>query len=133
MPKLGLGVGQDPSMVKCEVNVAHLDPFGAQRVRPHAWPTLVRELGHECHANNMASRVAIDIGVDANEGDLGDVNSGLLPDFATAGGHDSFADLHETAWQCKFSRARFMPAANEQYASQPIEDDTVCCQSRSLR
>jgi hypothetical protein len=81
----------------------------------------------------MASRVAIDIGVDANEGDLGDVNSGLLPDFATAGGHDSFADLHETAWQCMFSRARFMPAANEQHAPQWIEDYTVCRQSRSSR
>jgi hypothetical protein len=61
----------------------------------------------------MASRVAIDIGVDPDEGDLGDVDSGLPPDFATAGGHDSFADLHETAWQCMFPPAGFMPAANE--------------------
>ena len=37
--QLGLGVGEDPSMVKCEVNVAHIDPFGAHRVRPHAWPS----------------------------------------------------------------------------------------------
>jgi hypothetical protein len=81
----------------------------------------------------MPSRVAIDIGVDADEGDLGDVDSSLLPDFATAGGHDSFADLYETAWQCMFSQARFMPAANEQHAPQPVEDDTVCRQSRSLR
>jgi len=106
---LGLGVGQDPGMVKCEVNVAHIDPFGAHRVRPHSRPSLVRKLGHECHAHNMASRVAIDIGVDSDEGDRGNVYSGFLPDFATAGGHDSFADLHETAWQCMFSRAGFMP------------------------
>ena len=25
-------------MVKCEVNAAHVDPFGAERVRPNAWP-----------------------------------------------------------------------------------------------
>ena len=94
--QLGLGVCQDPSMVKCEVNVAHIDPFGFDRIRPHAWPSLVREFGHECHTNNMASRVAIDVRVDSDEDEFGDVDSGLLPDFATAGGHDSFADLHET-------------------------------------
>ena len=60
--QLGLGIGQDPGMVKCEVNVAHIDPFGAYRVRPYSWLRFVREHGHECHANNMASRVAIDIG-----------------------------------------------------------------------
>jgi uncharacterized membrane protein YphA (DoxX/SURF4 family) len=38
----------------------------------------------------------------------------LLSDFATAGGHDGFADFHETAWQCMFPRAGFIPAANEQ-------------------
>jgi hypothetical protein len=81
----------------------------------------------------MASRVAIDIGVDADEGELGDVDSSFLTDFATTGGHDSFADLHETAWQCVFSQAGFMPAANEQHAPQRIEDDTVCRQSRSSR
>ena len=103
-------------MVECEVNVAHIDPFGAPRVRSDSWRCLVRELSHECYADNMASRIAIDIGVDADEGELGQVDSGLLPDFATAGGHNSFADLHETAWQCMFPRARFMPTANEQYA-----------------
>jgi hypothetical protein len=71
--------------------------------------------------------------VDADEGELGDVDPGLLPDFATAGGRESFADLHETAWQCMFSQAGFMPAANEQHAPQPIEDDTVCRQGRSSR
>ena len=33
---------EDPGMVKCEVNVPDIDPFGAHRVRPHAWPSLVR-------------------------------------------------------------------------------------------
>jgi hypothetical protein len=32
-----LGVAQDPGMVKCEVNGAHIDPFGAHCVRPHSW------------------------------------------------------------------------------------------------
>jgi hypothetical protein len=80
----------------------------------------------------MTSRVAIDIGADADEVELVDVDSGFLADFATAGGQHSFADLHETAWQCVFSQAGFMPAANEQHAPQPIENDTVCSQSRSL-
>ena len=29
LPQLGLRVGEDLGMVKCEVNVAHIDPFGA--------------------------------------------------------------------------------------------------------
>jgi hypothetical protein len=58
-----------------------------------------------------ASRVAINIGVDADEGELGDVDSGLLSDFAMAGGHDGFADFHETTWQCMFPRAGFIPTA----------------------
>ena len=33
---------------------------------------LVRELCHECHADDMPSRVAINIGVDADEADFGD-------------------------------------------------------------
>ena len=61
-------------MVKCEANVAHIDPLGAHRVRPNAWSSFVGKLGHERHADNMASRVAIDIGVDADEGELGDVD-----------------------------------------------------------
>ena len=31
--QLSLGIGQDPRMVKCEVNVAHIDPFGADRAQ----------------------------------------------------------------------------------------------------
>jgi hypothetical protein len=73
----------------------------------------------------MASRIAIDIGVDADEGELGHVDSGLLPDFATAGRCDGFADLHEAAWQRMFPRAGFVPAANQQHAAQRIEYDTV--------
>jgi hypothetical protein len=65
----------------------------------------------------MASGVAIDIGVDADEAEVGDVESGFLVDFASAGGHDSFADLHETPWQRVLSRAGFVPAANEQHAT----------------
>ena len=30
--QLGLGVSKDTGMVECEVNVAHVDPFGAPRV-----------------------------------------------------------------------------------------------------
>ena len=100
----------------------HIDPFGAHRVRAHSWPSLVRDLGDDATLH-MASRVSIDIGIDADEGDLDDFDSGLFPDFATACGHDSFADLHETAWQRISSRARVTPAANEQHVPQRIKDD----------
>ena len=81
----------------------------------------------------MPSRVAINIGVDADEADFGDFDSCLLLDFATAGRCDGFADLHEAAWQCMLSRAGLVPAANQQHAAQRIEDDTVCRQRRSSR
>ena len=100
-------------MVESQINVAHIDPFRAHRVRPNARPSLVRKLSHKCHADNMASWIAINIGVDAEEDELGDVDSGLLSDFTAAGGHHGFADFYETAWQRMLSLAGFVRAANE--------------------
>jgi hypothetical protein len=49
--QLGLGVSKDTGMVECEVNVPHIDSFGAPRVRSDSWRCLVRELSHECYAD----------------------------------------------------------------------------------
>ena len=65
-------MSKDKGVVKCEVNIPHIDPFDAPRVRSDSWRCLVRELCHECHADDMPSRVAINIGVDADEADFGD-------------------------------------------------------------
>ena len=65
-PKLSLGISQDSGVVICEFNVVCVHPVGAPRVRSRSRQDLLHELSLECHAHNMAPRVAINIGVDAD-------------------------------------------------------------------
>jgi hypothetical protein len=77
--------------------------------------------------------VAVKVGVDANEVELVQLDTGLLAYFAEAGILHCLADFDKATRQRMAPDIRRMLAADEKHASNWIEDNAIGCQRGGSR
>jgi hypothetical protein len=73
----------------------------------------------------VAAGVSVKVGVDADEGELVQLDTGLLAYFAAAGVLYCLADFDKATRQCIAPDTRRMLAADEKHASNWIEDNAI--------
>lgn len=105
------------------------DPFGRDGIRARLWLGCLQQ-GQIGHADGMATRIPVGIGIDADQAQGGGIDAGFFLQLAAARALHRFARFNKATGKRIGAFIRRVPSTDQQHMSARIEGSAVGCQNR---